>query len=198
MIKAIVFDFGGVVRKPGIMKHIYTAVGKKYGIDRQIVRMQFHKLEQPVITGKISMKQFWLRLGELLGVEWKGLERVWIRTYAKGVGMNKRVLQILGRIKKKGYNLSLLSNEIPSHAEFNERHGYYKSFQNVFLSHSVGLKKPDRRIFIHVLHKLKIKPADCLFIDDHVENIATAEKLGIRSILFENTSKFEKDIKNYL
>ena len=48
------------------------------------------------------------------------------------------------------------------------------------------VRKPDKEIFNLTLKKLKLNPQQVLFIDDKIENIQGAKKLGIPSILFKN------------
>ena len=40
-----------------------------------------------------------------------------------------------------------------------------------------------------------LKPKEILFIDDIKRNTKTAEKLGIKTILFENTEQLKEELK---
>ncbi|MFD8749441.1 HAD family hydrolase [Kitasatospora sp. NPDC059577] len=57
------------------------------------------------------------------------------------------------------------------------------SFDEVVLSAEVGLRKPDPAIFRLVLDRLGVPAAECLFVDDSEENLATAAELGITPVL---------------
>lgn len=52
------------------------------------------------------------------------------------------------------------------------------------------LRKPDKKAFELILERLKVRPEESIFIDDKQENIDAAEKLGIKTILFENNNDF--------
>lgn len=197
MIKVIIFDFGGVVRKPRIMPEIYKATEKKFKIDYEFVRNQFLKLETPVITGKLSMNKFWSKLAKALDVNVKELKQLWERIYVKKFKLNTRVMNLVKRLKKR-YKIVLLSNDLPSHSKINLKRGDYKIFDKVFLSSKIGLRKPDKRVYLYVLRKLKVKPEECVFIDDREENVAAAKKLGINTIQFKNVRSVEKELKKYL
>jgi HAD superfamily hydrolase (TIGR01509 family) len=49
-------------------------------------------------------------------------------------------------------------------------------------SAKVGIKKPDPKIFLVTCRKLVVKPNECLFMDDSLENIKAAKKLGMQVI----------------
>ena len=51
--------------------------------------------------------------------------------------------EIVTRLHKAGYVVSLVSNTYDIHAKSNELRGFYKLFDNVFLSNEIGLIKPD-------------------------------------------------------
>ena len=65
----------------------------------------------------------------------------------------------------------------------------FKSFDQIIFSCDVGLRKPDPRIYEITLQKLKRDAGECVFIDDKKRNTDAAEKLGMKSFVFEETSK---------
>lgn len=52
------------------------------------------------------------------------------------------------------------------------------NYDYVFLSYELGIKKPDIRVFKTVQDRLPFKPSDILFIDDRIDNIESASKIG--------------------
>ena len=57
-------------------------------------------------------------------------------------------------------------------------------FDVVVVSYEVGLAKPDPRIFELCLSRLGAQAGEALFVDDRAENVAAAERLGLRTLLF--------------
>ena len=51
--------------------------------------------------------------------------------------------------------------------------------------------KPDPRIFQLALQRFGIKAEETVFIDDNPNNVAGANALGIKGILFEGKDKLE-------
>jgi putative hydrolase of the HAD superfamily len=52
-------------------------------------------------------------------------------------------------------------------------------FHHTFVSHEIGLVKPDREAFEHVLAALGCRPAAILFLDDNAQNVAGARAAGL-------------------
>jgi putative hydrolase of the HAD superfamily len=54
-------------------------------------------------------------------------------------------------------------------------------FEKLYLSYEVGLRKPDKQIFEHVLDDAGLNPESTLFIDDSIQHIQSASELGINT-----------------
>ncbi len=112
-----------------------------------------------------------------------------------------RRLQVLQQLRLH-YDLFLLSNTNEIHeATFNDVLMRDRSipnigvfFDRVYLSHRVGLRKPDPRIFKRVLDDSGLKPEDTLFIDDSPQHVAAAKELGIQTIFIEKGMTIEEDV----
>jgi HAD superfamily hydrolase (TIGR01509 family) len=95
------------------------------------------------------------------------------------------------------HKLILLTNEGIEFANWKiEKLGIEDYFQKIFISAELGMVKPEPEIYHHVLKKMKLKPKNCLFIDDSKENTAAAHKIGIQSILFKSTDQLHFLLKN--
>ena len=57
-------------------------------------------------------------------------------------------------------------------------------FDVVVVSCEVGFAKPDPRIYERCLSRLGVEPSHALFVDDRLENIAAAARLGILTFHF--------------
>lgn len=112
-----------------------------------------------------------------------------------------RRLQILQQLQLD-YDLFLLSNtNIIHEQEYNktvqEVCGYENLnlfFDKVYLSHRIGLRKPNAEAFEIILNEQKLKAENTLFIDDSIQHIEAANKLGIQTIHMDDGMTMEKDI----
>jgi putative hydrolase of the HAD superfamily len=97
-------------------------------------------------------------------------------------------LLLLQQLKTK-HRIFLLSNTNEIHIQYINNYfqetfgipdlsGY---FEKVYLSYEVGMRKPDAEIFELVLSENKLDPNETLFIDDSIQHIEGAKKLGIHT-----------------
>lgn len=85
------------------------------------------------------------------------------------------------------YRLFLLSNtnviHIASFTEMLSREldGFKieELFENTYYSCLLGMRKPDREIFQHVIHENGLDPSKTLFVDDSIQHVDGALKTGI-------------------
>jgi len=98
-------------------------------------------------------------------------------------------LEFLQDCKDRGHRIYLLSNwDALSFSLLEEYYPeFFDYFDGVIVSGRCGLLKPDPAIYQHLLATYQLNPRECIFLDDQVENIIAAQKLGIRSFLIKQT-----------
>ncbi len=78
--------------------------------------------------------------------------------------------------------IGCLSNTNALHAERHaSEEAVYDLFDHRFLSHEIGLVKPDREVYDHVLAELGCPAANVLFFDDNQINVDGARAAGLRA-----------------
>lgn len=109
----------------------------------------------------------------------------------------EHTLNVLENLRKK-YTLVLLSNLAEGYIPCVEK-TLSKHLDKVFYSCDLNMKKPDVDIFLHVLnwHNSEvgnIEAKNIYLLDDKIQNIITANNLGINGFLIHSASD-KKDIK---
>jgi putative hydrolase of the HAD superfamily len=61
-----------------------------------------------------------------------------------------------------------------------------KMFNNVYLSHHIGMRKPDKEVFDFVLTKNGLTRESTLFIDDSIQHIEGAKQVGLQTYWLNN------------
>ena len=85
----------------------------------------------------------------------------------------------------KSLDFCLLSNDVREWSEYlTAYHHLDLFFKEKIVSGEVYMRKPDRQIFIYALDRLECEPGECIFVDNSVKNLLTAEESGIQTILF--------------
>lgn len=74
-------------------------------------------------------------------------------------------------------------------------HGLSEAFSYVFSSAELGFGKPDMRVFRRVEARMDVRPSEILFFDDLEPNVIGAERAGWTSFLFEDSLKCASQIE---
>jgi HAD superfamily hydrolase (TIGR01509 family) len=78
--------------------------------------------------------------------------------------------------------------------EMNDENKTY--FKKIYVSYEIGLEKPDRAIYEHMLKDGDMKAEETLFIDDREQNTKGAESVGINTYLVKNSEAWIPDLIN--
>ena len=182
MIKNIVFDFGDIfinLDKEATFKEL-----AKLGVDEITDEMMAvaHQYEK----GEVSTDEFIEFFYQKFSVHKTDLVRAW---NAILLDFPKHRLEFLKKLATSNkYRLFLLSNTNEMHIKWiqndwgNELYTEFKScFEQFYLSHEIGFRKPNVNIYEFVLDQNNLKAEETFFIDDTLENTLAAEKLGIQT-----------------
>jgi glucose-1-phosphatase len=105
------------------------------------------------------------------------------------------VEELLERIRER-YRVAFLSNSNEVHAEVIPRMFsalFHKEDRFIF-SHRFRVAKPDPEMFRRALEVIGALPQHVVFIDDLIENVISAQTVGIRSFQFKDAETLEKDL----
>lgn len=197
MIKAVIFDVGGVLLQE-VASKIYKALTKNVGRNLQETRTIGRKLVHKFEVGSISEDKFWKDLAEKLGSNKNYVKKIWLGTFKKNLCVRKSVIKLAADLKRHGYKVAILSNAIKLHYDHIHRKNVYQLFSPVVLSFEVGMKKPRKNIYRLVAKKMRLKPEECIFIDDKEKNVKAAEEVGMHGIVFKNVAQLKDDLKKVL
>ena len=105
-------------------------------------------------------------------------------------------VDIMDKLRKKKYNIYLLSNM--NDKTFEVLHRQYEFLRNVdgeVISAHVKLLKPQREIYDEIVQKYNLEPTKCVFIDDTKVNAKGAEKIGMTGIHFISPGQLQKELE---
>ena len=96
------------------------------------------------------------------------------------------------------HRVVLFSNTNTAHvAHIKANYQVFGHVHAAYLSHELGLVKPDAASFLKLLEIEGLSPEDCIFIDDRAENTAAAAALGMRTVTFAGRDAFLADLDRY-
>jgi 2-haloacid dehalogenase len=96
----------------------------------------------------------------------------------------------LAEVKRRGTPVYALSNwSLDTYPVAARRFDFLEWFDGVLLSGEIGVTKPDPRIFAALCDRFGLVAGRTLFVDDRPENVAGAERAGLRALLFTDAPR---------
>ncbi len=200
MIKNIVFDFGRVIVdfEETKMTRFYIKDERLVDLVRDTVfdRLYWDRLDLGTITDDELKACVAERLPKELVFAAHAVYDHWIDHIDPIPGIEDAVRAARERFE----GLYLLSNISIKFAEEYKQNPaidrILSLFDGLVFSGPLHLIKPDERIFRYLLDTYGLSADECLFIDDSEKNIASAEKLGLHTYLFDgDTGKLTEFLK---
>jgi putative hydrolase of the HAD superfamily len=102
---------------------------------------------------------------------------------------NLRSVQAVERLNERAVRLALFSNAPVEVAAGIAVAPWLALFSRKFFSCDLRAVKPEAGAYKAVLEALDARPDEVLFVDDRPENVAGAEAVGIRAVLFQGAEQ---------
>ncbi|KZD24534.1 HAD-IA family hydrolase [Tardiphaga robiniae] len=132
--------------------------------------------------GEISDDAFFAHLHDTLGIDLTPAQFLegWNAIF---VGEMPGIAELLAHASKR-WPLYAFSNTNVAHVtHFSEHHADLLShFRTVFLSSSIGLRKPDAKSYEHVISEIGVPADRIVFFDDLADNIDAARACGLQAV----------------
>lgn len=192
MIKAVIFDYGGVIAWKG-------EFASTYGVNEQKVVDSCGPLMEEFRTGRMTEEDFWKKLSAFLHEPIRlNKYEFWRAGYEKNFFEDPEMLDFIKTLRAKGIKTALLSNTIVPHLEITKKHNDLKDFDVAIFSCEVGLSKPHPDIYVLTAEKLEMRPEECIFVDDRERNLAPARDIGMKTVLARNPKQVIMDVSAML
>ena len=186
--KNIIFDLGGVILNIDyqLASKAFHDLGVK-DFDELYSQAHQNKLFDLFEKGQISAADFRNEIRRYCNINLEDaiIDKAW---NAMLLDLPVERLKLLVSLKKT-HRTFLLSNtnEIHIHAVNDYLQKTYGTtdlsgyFEKMYLSYKVGMRKPDAEIFELILSENKLSLKETIFIDDSIQHIEGAKRLGIQT-----------------
>jgi putative hydrolase of the HAD superfamily len=181
----LVFDLGGVLFAIDPPRTIAALMALRRA-DAGLPRMaEAHALFDQLEAGLIDPPDFRAALRAVLALDADdaAIDRAW---NALLLGVIPGRAEALAMLRQR-YRLILLSNTNSIHqAEIRVAcTPLFAQFERLFFSQDMHLRKPDPEIYLQALAASDMAPAESLFIDDNLPNVAGAQAAGLHGFHFD-------------
>ncbi len=194
-ISTIVFDLGGVMidwNPRHLYKKIFEDEAKMEHFLEEICHPEWNQQQDAGRPFEQAVKElsslhphfakeihnYWERWPEMLGESIQ--EMVDLQTY------------FLNNSPYSVYALTNWSHQTMPFAK--EKYDFLEKFEGMVVSGEERCVKPDPQIYHILFKRFKLKPQECVFIDDSFPNIVTARTLGMHGIHFQSPVQTKEEL----
>lgn len=196
-VTTVVFDFGGVLvdwnprymyRKlfngdEAGMEQFLAMVCNQEWNEHQDAGRTIAEAETELIARhpeqEARIRAYYGRFDEMMAGAIEGTVTILEQLHARGVPL---------------YGLTNWSAETFPHAL--KRFPFFQRFRGIVVSGRIKLKKPDPRIFAHLVATHGLVPAETVFIDDSLKNVEAAKAAGLQALHFIHPERLATDLRS--
>jgi HAD superfamily hydrolase (TIGR01509 family) len=194
MIKAVIFDLGGVI-VPFDFKRAYTRMEGlcPYPAAEIPQRLRSTDLVTRFETGRVGPQDFAREISEILKLKTTYDEfcDIFNCIFTKETLVPESLLERL----RARHRLLLLSNTNPIHfAMIDISYPIVRHFHDRVLSYEVGAQKPAPRIYQEAIALAGCRPQECFFTDDIASFVEAARREGIDAVQFHSAAQIEREL----
>jgi epoxide hydrolase-like predicted phosphatase len=183
-LKAIIFDVGGVLVRTfdrGPREAWEKRLGLAHGEADSIVFGG--KMGTKAQLGEISDEELWTWVGRQLDLTPRRLAE-FRRDFWAGDALDDTLVEFIRSLRQR-YQTAIISNATDSmRSRLTEHYPIVDVFDLIVISAEEKVMKPDPEIYKRTLHLLGRSPAETIFIDDSMPNVAAARNLGMSAVHF--------------
>jgi putative hydrolase of the HAD superfamily len=179
--KWVMFDYGNVISKPQPEEDLAALAG-----EAETTVAEFSEAYWPrridYDRADLDAWEYWSTVAEQLDQRWEDrriARLMWLDTVS-WLHLRAGTVALVEDLAAAGHQLALLSNAPAEVADAVSLLPVAQHFEHLVFSCHVKATKPDPDCYHAALGRLGAQPADVIFIDDRAENVAGADRLGIR------------------
>ncbi|WP_145594747.1 glucose-1-phosphatase [Yersinia aleksiciae] len=179
-----IFDLGNVIVDIDF-KRVLGVWSKLSGVPLATLSERFTMGEvfQQHERGEVSDEDFARQLSDEMGVS-LSFEQFAEGWQAVFVALRPEVIAIMHKLREDGHRVVVLSNTNRLHCNHWPQHypEVAATADHMYLSQDLGMRKPEARIYQHILNAENIPAEQAVFFDDVEANIIAARIEGITAI----------------
>ena len=194
MIRAVIFDMDGVIVES---EHIHIEAEQQTML-KHGVRISAEELH--AYTGTTAEFMFTelirkYKLNTTFERIFSEKEDILFRLLEKETRPTKGVIKLLKKLKQKGIRLAIASSSDRKLIEYILRRlDISRLFDFVVGAEDIAHSKPNPEIFLKSARGLKVKPVECLVVEDAKLGIDAAKSAGMKAIGYRNPNSGDQDL----
>lgn len=194
MIKAIVFDYGGVVEvEEG---DLIQEIADYLQITKEDWHRVYYSLNHLCNTGKNSWQEVLALVCKKFSASDIQISHIhkMIEEKKKTKKVNLELVEIIKDLKNRNYKIALLSNNSVKLRQKLIDQNIIDLFNEIIISGEVGCQKPCPEIFEILFKKLGVNNDELIFVDNAEKSLEKAEEIGFILLLYINNEKLKEEL----
>ncbi len=197
-IQAVVFDIGGVLEVTPDLG-VTGMWESRLGLGPGELNERMSDVWRGGSIGTVSERDVHQAVTERLGLDDRQLAEFMADIWREYLGTaNAELIEYARRLRPR-YRTGILSN---SFVGAREREGAAYGFEDlvdeIIYSHECGMSKPDPGIYALACERLRVEPAQVVFLDDSGPCVEGARQAGIHAVLYQDNSQAVSEIEDLL
>jgi 2-haloacid dehalogenase len=194
-VTVVVFDFGGVLIDWN-PRHLYRQLfdGDEAAMEHFLAHVCSHDWNlmqdagRPFAEGVAELSARFPEHAELIAA----YDSRWEEMVPGAIDGTVAILRELEARGTPLYGLTNFSTEkLPL---CRRRFDFFEAFAGIVVSGEIGVVKPDRAIYNHLVETHGLVPARCLFIDDNPANVAGARESGWQAVRYLSPERLRREL----
>jgi epoxide hydrolase-like predicted phosphatase len=199
-IKAIFFDFGGVIQRTEYQSPRQKLAEKFHMEYEDIDKLVFgggpNGTSAKASVGEIKVEEHWKAIAKRLKISESEMAAFESEFFAGDV-IDYELVSFIRNLRSK-YKTGLISNAWSDMRGYLVKKKLDDAFDTLTISAEVKVAKPDAKIYHLALEQIGVKAEEALFVDDVPVNIEACEKIGMHGILFRDAHEVMNEIQKIL
>lgn len=198
MIKAVLFDYGGVLSEGGRRGSAKQAIADHFGFNPEDLAIDEVMVKYG--RGFISTEEFFEEINKTHKSKNQINEESFLETEVQKAieERSEQVYDFAQNLRGHGLKTGMVSNVQKIVADKLRQLGNYKDFAPIVLSYQIKTAKPELDFYEFTIKFANVKPEEIIFVDDKEECLTPAKKLGMKTVLAVSPKQIVADVKKII
>ena len=188
MIKAILFDFDGVLTTDATgSQSICNYICMKTGLDVEVFKKEYYKYNNDLLDGKINHENIWETFckGINMSIDINTLYESFVNT-----PIDNKMMALIDELKQQNYIIGMVTDNKKDRIDnIVKYYEWNKIFDVITISAEIGSGKDYKEIFVKTIENINANADECVFIDNQEKNLIIPKSMGMNVIYFDHEKR---------
>jgi putative hydrolase of the HAD superfamily len=195
----VIFDYGGVlVAHQSAQDVAYLA--ELAGLSPEAFHQVYWSDRLAYDKGLVSADEYWNDMARRAGTIFTAeqIQKLVDADVESWLKFDASMYTFAKALREQGKRVAVLSNMPLELGEaLKSRTQGFEPFAHLTLSYEVHSVKPEPEIYEHCLAGIGLEPEEALFLDDRIENVRGAQRLGIHALQFTSPAEMLPKLNHF-